>query len=238
MRGNLEKKKLGILGGMGPEATVLFYKKIVDNTSVNSDNEHLDILIYSHASIPDRTECILCGREEYLWDIIAEDIKMMEAAGCEYFAIPCNTCHYFAEKLAALTRGKFINMIEETARYAAERGCKKVGVMATDGTVQGGMYKQALERYGIKVQYPSAERQKDVMALIYDQIKRGEKGDKHQFMKIVGELKVEGCDAVVLACTELSVFNVNYGLNTEFYIDALNVAAKVCIEKCGGTYCG
>ena len=150
----MEKKKLGILGGMGSEATVLFYKKIIDNTSVNNDREHLDILIYNHASIPDRTECILCGKQDYLWDIIAKDIRGMEQLGCEYFAIPCNTCHYFADRLQELTNGKFINMIEETARYASERGRKKVGVMATDGTVKGGMYKKALEKYGIEVVYP------------------------------------------------------------------------------------
>ena len=80
----MEKKKLGILGGMGSEATVLFYKKIIDNTSVNNDREHLDILIYNHASIPDRTECILCGKQDYLWDIIANDIRGMEQLGCEY----------------------------------------------------------------------------------------------------------------------------------------------------------
>ena len=162
---NMEKKKLGILGGMGSEATVLFYKKIIDNTSVNNDREHLDILIYNHASIPDRTECILCGKQDYLWDIIANDIRGMEQLGCEYFAIPCNTCHYFADRLQKLTNGKFINMIEETARYAAERGRKKVGIMATDGTVQGGMYKKAMEARGIEVVYPSKERQEDVMSL-------------------------------------------------------------------------
>ena len=233
----MEKKKLGILGGMGSEATVLFYKKIIDNTSVNNDREHLDILIYNHASIPDRTECILCGKQDYLWDIIAKDIRGMEQLGCEYFAIPCNTCNYFADRLQELTNGKFINMIEETARYASERGRKKVGVMATDGTVKGGMYKKALEKYGIEVVYPSEERQKDVMSLIYEQIKRGEKGDRHQFMNVVHELRGQGCDAVILACTELSVLNVNYSLNPDFYIDAMNVVAKACIEKCGGVYC-
>ena len=233
----MEKKKLGILGGMGSEATVLFYKKIIDNTSVNNDREHLDILIYNHASIPDRTECILCGKQDYLWDIIANDIRGMEQLGCEYFAIPCNTCHYFADRLQELTNGKFINMIEETARYAAVRGRKKVGVMATDGTVQGGMYKKAMEAQGIEVVYPSRERQEDVMSLIYEQIKRGEKGDRHQFMNVVHELRAQGCDAVILACTELSVLNVNYSLNPDFYIDAMNVVAKACIEKCGGVYC-
>ncbi len=128
-------------------------------------------------------------------------------------------------------------MIEETARYASERGRKKVGVMATDGTVKGGMYKKALEKYGIEVVYPSEERQKDVMSLIYEQIKRGEKGDRHQFMNVVHELRGQGCDAVILACTELSVLNVNYSLNPDFYIDAMNVVAKACIERCGGVYC-
>ena len=148
-----------------------------------------------------------------------------------------NTCHYFADRLQELTNGKFINMIEETAHYASERGRKKVGVMATDGTVKGGMYKKALEKYGIEVVYPSEERQKDVMSLIYEQIKRGEKGDRHQFMNVVHELRGQGCDAVILACTELSVLNVNYSLNPDFYIDAMNVVAKACIEKCGGVYC-
>ena len=128
-------------------------------------------------------------------------------------------------------------MIEETARYAAERGRKKVGIMATDGTVQGGMYKKAMEARGIEVVYPSKERQEDVMSLIYEQIKRGEKGDRHQFMNVVHELRAQGCDAVILACTELSVLNVNYSLNPDFYIDAMNVVAKACIEKCGGVYC-
>ena len=90
---------------------------------------------------------------------------------------------------------------------------------------------------GIEVVYPSEERQKDVMSLIYEQIKRGEKGDRHQFMNVVHELRAQGCDAVILACTELSVLNVNYSLNPDFYIDAMNVVAKACIEKCGGVYC-
>ena len=68
---HMEKKKLGILGGMGSEATVLFYKKIIDNTSVNNDREHLDILVYNHASIPDRTECILCGKQDCICAVLA-----------------------------------------------------------------------------------------------------------------------------------------------------------------------
>lgn len=233
----MEKKILGILGGMGPEATQVFYKKIIDCTQVDSDREHLDIFIYSHASIPDRTACILCGEEDRLWEIIKEDIQKLKFLGCEYLAIPCNTCHYFGEKLDILMDGKFINMIGETVAYINSQGLKKVGIMATDGTVQGDLYRKALEQYGIEAVYPSAEKQKDVMSLIYDQIKRGEKGDKHQFMGVVQELKEKGCQSVILACTELSVFNINYNLSSHYYVDALDVLTRVCIERCGGRYC-
>lgn len=231
------KKMLGILGGMGPEATEVFYKKIIDKTQVNNDRDHLNIMIFSHATIPDRTECLLCGKEEELWDIIQADVAMLKSVGCEYLAIPCNTCHYFADRLQKEMNGHFINMIEETAKYAKERHLKKVGILATDGTVQNNMYKKAMQKYEIETVYPSEKYQKDVMSLIYDQIKRGEKGDKHQFIGIVKELREKGCEAVILACTELSVFNINYGLNGDYYIDALDVATKACIEKCGGVYC-
>lgn len=233
----MENKILGILGGMGPEATQVFYKKIIDNTQVNSDREHIDIVIYSHASMPDRTECILCGEADYLWNIISEDIDKLKVMGSDYLAIPCNTCHYFAEKLSDKMNGKFINMIQETAKFATERNIKKAGILATDGTVKSNFYREAFQKNGIETLYPSDTMQREVMSLIYDQIKTGQKGDKHQFMRIVQELREAGCDAVVLGCTELSVFNMNYDLDSHYYIDALDVLAKECIIRCGGNYC-
>ena len=161
---------------------------------------------------------------------------MLKLAGCEYFAVPCNTCHFFADRFNELTDGRFINMIEETAAYAASRHVKKVGVMATDGTVQNDMYGKALRAHGIEAVYPDAEGQKKVMSIIYDEIKAGEKGDRHKFMEAAEPLRTAGCEAIILACTELSVFNVNYGLNPDYYIDALNVLTRACIEKCGARY--
>ena len=93
-----DKHTLGILGGMGPEATSVLYKRITDRTVVSCDQEHINILIYSHAALPDRTGCILCGEGEKLWEQLAADVRMLRSAGCEYLAVPCNTCHYFAER--------------------------------------------------------------------------------------------------------------------------------------------
>ncbi len=229
-----ERKKLGILGGMGPEATELFYKKITEGTVVSNDRDHLDIMIYSHASIPDRTEYIISGRADELWAVLESDVETLKHCGCDFLAIPCNTCHFFAKKFDHLMDGHFINMIEETAAYVAKRNFKKVGIMATDGTVKNDIYGKAFENHGITAIYPDEADQKKVMSIIYDEIKAGEKGDKHKFMDVAKSLRDKGCEAIVLACTELSVFNNNYDLNSDFYIDALDVVAKACIEKCGG----
>ncbi len=228
------RRKLGILGGMGPEASVLFYKKITDNTEVERDQDHIDILLYSHASAPDRTKMISSGKSEELWKILKADATMLKSAGCDYLAIPCNTSHYFASRFDELMDGKFINMIEETADYAKKHNFKRVGILATDGTVTSDIYGKALRSKGIEAIYPSLRSQKKIMTIIYNQIKRGEKGDRHIFMDVIQDLRSMSCEAAVLACTELSVFNVNHSLNQEYYIDALNVLSSVCIEKCGG----
>ena len=231
-----EKKKHAILGGMGPEATEVFYKRIIESTNVSNDREHLDMFIYNHASMPDRTEYILGGREEELWSVIKDDIDKLKVIGGEYLAIPCNTCHYFADRIEKETDGKFINMIKVTAAKVKQKGFKCAGIMATDGTVKSDMYGKALRELDVDVIYPSPERQKDVMSLIYDQIKQGEKGDKKQFLSVVKELRERGCDAIVLACTELSVLYDNHDFNGDFYVDALDELTKACIDKCGGEY--
>ncbi len=231
-----ERKKLAILGGMGPEATEMFYKKIIESTRVSNDREHLDILIYNHASMPDRTEYILGGKEDELWNIIEGDIEMLKKMGGEYLAIPCNTCHYFQDKIDDSMHGHFINMIKVTAERIVNKGYKKAGIIATDGTVKADMYGKTLRDLGIEVVYPSEERQKDVMDIIYNQVKQGEKGDKKQFLSVVKELRDKGCDVIVLACTELSVLYQNHDFNGDFYVDAMDELTKACIDKCGGEY--
>lgn len=229
------RKKLGILGGMGSEATEVFFKRIIDQTKVENDREHLDMLIYNHASLPDRTEYILSGRQDALWQILKKDIDMLRQMGCEYIAIPCNTCHYFAPQIEEATAHGFVNMIMETAKYAKQMGHHKVGIMGTNGTLQSDLYGRALRQLGLQAVYPSAPLQEKVMQIIYDQIKKGDKGSLSDFEAVVDEFRAAGCDAVCLACTELSVFKENYVLTDTFFIDALDVLARSAIVACGGT---
>ncbi len=92
--------KLGVLGGMGPLATQLLYKMIIENTEASCDQEHIDMIILSHAKIPDRTAAIKSGNTKEVFHALLDDIIMLGKNGCTAIAIPCNTSHYFLSRIA------------------------------------------------------------------------------------------------------------------------------------------
>ena len=226
---------LGIIGGMGPEATQVMYKAMIDLTDAKRDQDHIDMLIYSHASMPDRTEAIRSGDTGRIKALLAEDARLLRRAGADVLAIPCNTSHNFIEDIEDGVDIPVVNMIEETAEYIHTQrpDVKRVGILATDGTVEAGLYHRALEKRGIEPFVPDEKNQKIVMDLIYGQIKAGQKGSREDFAAVDYFLKKNGCDAAVLACTELSVFRTNHELDS-YYVDALEVLCRRCITLCGG----
>ena len=232
-------KKLGILGGMGPLATQLLYRMIIENTVASKDQEHIDMIILNHSTIPDRTEAIKSGNVEKILGILTDDAKFLEKGGCTSIAIPCNTSHYFYDKIQSKVNIPIINMIHAAIESVKEKksDIKRVGILATDGTVYSDIYRKECEKFGIEAIYPDAENQKRVMDIIYNQIKKGEKGNLEDFEKIDEYLKKSGCEGAVLACTELSCFKENHNLS-EFYTDALESLCKKSIIMCDGTLKG
>ncbi len=227
--------KLGVIGGMGPLATQLLYKRIIENTDANCDQDHMDMIILSHASIPDRTAAIKSGETKKVFDILLKDAKMLENNGVQAIAIPCNTSHYFYTELQDKINIPIINMVKKTCENIKKKnpGVKKVGLLATDGTVYTGIYAKECENLGIECLNPREDIQKIVMDIIYNQIKMGKPGNMEDFKIIDEYLKEEGCEAGILACTELSCFAENHGL-CDYYTDALNVLCEVSIIMCGG----
>ena len=169
---------LGVLGGMGPQATNTFYQRIIDRTQAESDQEHLRVLIWSDAKIPDRTAGILGtpDQAEAVYQHLLADAKLLERAGCTVLAIPCNTSHYFADRLQGELHIPLIHMIRETVSAIRAMGKTTVGILATDGTVRTGIYQQALEAAGLTPVTLPAQLQRVVMSIIYDEIKKGETG--------------------------------------------------------------
>lgn len=225
---------LGVLGGMGPQATNTFYQRIIDRTQAETDQEHLRVLIWSDAKIPDRTAGILAGPEaaEQVYQALLAGAKLLEGAGCTVLAIPCNTSHYFADRLQGDIAIPLIHMPRETVAVLAADGKKRVGILATDGTVQTGIYQRECAARGIEAVAPPADVQKLVMSIIYDEIKRGEKGSREKFAAIDRWLRASGCDAAILGCTELSVYRTYHGL-PDYYLDAMEILAERCITACG-----
>ena len=225
---------LGVLGGMGPQATNTFYQRIIDRTQAETDQDHLRVLIWSDAKIPDRTAGILGGREEAVFQHLLADAKLLERAGCTVLAIPCNTSHYFADRLQAQLSVPILNMIRETVQTIQAAGKQTVGILATDGTVQTGIYQRELKQAGLTPVLPPPALQKIVMSIIYDEIKRGETGSREKFGEIDAYLRASQCDCAILGCTELSVYRVLHGL-PPYYIDAMEVLAERAILRCGKT---
>lgn len=147
-------------------------------------------------------------------------------------AIPCNTSHYFADRLQGELHIPLIHMIRETVSTIRAMGKTTVGILATDGTVRTGIYQQALGgRRPHPVTLP-AQLQRVVMSIIYDEIKKGETGSREKFGEIDAYLRQAGCDCAILGCTELSVYRSLHSL-PPYYIDAMEILAEQAILRCG-----
>ena len=149
--------KLGVIGGMGPLATVSFYERVVLNTLAKCDNEHIDMVVLSHASMPDRTKCIIENKGGEFLEVIKKDFKILEDIGVEAVAIPCNTSHYFFDEFKKFTGLRIINMIEETILEVKKRGIEKIAVFGTLGTLNSKVYEKYANQHGILVREVSPE---------------------------------------------------------------------------------
>ena len=228
----MREARLGILGGMGPQATQDFYQRILDRTDAARDQDHLPTLIWSDTAIPDRTAAILGGDAEGCYRRLLEGARLLENGGCTVLAIPCNTSHYFADRLQGDIGIPLIHMPRETVAVLAAQGRKTVGILGTDGTIQTGVYQKECDARGIRLLAPPEDVQRLVMSIIYDEIKRGETGSREKFAVIDRWLRAAGCDGAILACTELSVYRTYHGL-PDYYLDAMDVLAERSITACG-----
>ncbi|MBR5308391.1 MAG: amino acid racemase [Clostridia bacterium] len=223
---------LGILGGLGPMATVYFYEMIISHTKAERDQDHIDIVINSRATTPDRTAYIMGKSSDNPLRIMVEDSKRLKEYGVTLLAIPCNTAHYFYDMLTDAIDIPFLNIMEETASYLDSKGIKKAGVLATEGTVSSRTYHRYLESHGIECVVPDEENQKIVTDIIYGDIKTGKRVDMEKFMRAAQSLFDKGAEKIILGCTELSLIKKNEGLDARF-VDSLEVLAKRAIEACG-----
>lgn len=230
-------KTLGVIGGMGPEATAYYYSEVVKHTQATRDQEHIDTIILSHASIPDRTYSIITGDDQLEVSMLQKDAKTLEQLGVSNIAVPCNTSHYFYDRVQEVVQIPIIHMIRECVNHAihSHKQVKRIGILGTNGTIQSGIYHRECDKVGIEAVAPSTERQQDIMSLIYDDIKYGLPPDVVKFTRAYDEMIRMHCDVVILACTELSVFKRDHNLS-QSVIDAMDVLVYESIVRSGAVY--
>ncbi|HLR10418.1 MAG TPA: amino acid racemase [Sporosarcina sp.] len=227
----MEKKTLGIIGGVGPLATMFIGEMIVRKTVAEKDQDHIHTIITNNSSIPDRTAFILGESDEDPVPVIVSDAHRLEAAGAEVLIMPCNTAHSFYEEIQRQTTLPLLHMIDETAQFVKQKGAKRVGILGTNGTIATGIYQAACEKQGMEAILPDEATQKLVMSLIYDDIKAGKRADAEKWSRIRQAMEEANCDEVILGCTELSIVRQELALTD--CVDSLLVLAEVAIETCG-----
>lgn len=230
----MNKKTLGIIGGVGPLATMLLGEVIVRRTTAKTDQEHMHFIIDNDTRIPDRTAYILDHAKPNPLPFLVEDAKKLKHVGADVICIPCNTAHYFYDELSEQTDVPIIHMIRETAGKAKSLHARKVGILGTTGTLSTNLYQDALRDIGLEPIVPNDQIQRLVMEIIYDYVKAGRSVTRAVWQRVEDEMFAQGCDHIILGCTELSVVNRELLLEKDLrYVDALVVLADRTIEVCG-----
>lgn len=199
----MEKKVIGILGGMGPLATADLFRKMVEHTRAGRDQDHPHILVDCNTNIPDRTAALLHGGTDPVPELTAA-ARNLERGGAQVIAMPCNTAHGFYDAVQAAVAVPVLHMIRLTAQALTERGVGAAGLLATDGTIQTGIYQRSFQDTGVTLLTPEAEDQQAVMDLIYRGVKAGRRDfDASAARRTMENLLERGAQTLILGCTEL-----------------------------------
>ncbi|MBM3312269.1 MAG: aspartate/glutamate racemase family protein, partial [Candidatus Aminicenantes bacterium] len=201
-------KTIGILGGMGPEATLYFLNLIVKNTAAAKDQDHIPILVWNDPTIPPRTEAILGSGPSPLPKLLA-GVKTLERGGASLIVIPCITAHYYAPQVKLRARVPFVDLIDESAAWAVKAvpGLASAALLASSGTVRSGLFHQAFKRHKVEILSPDEADQKLVMEAIFGSrgVKAGTTGGapRRTILSIARKLVRRGAQAVIAGCTEV-----------------------------------
>jgi aspartate racemase len=231
------EKVIGVLGGMGPEATLSFYEKVIANTPARRDQDHLRVVIDANPKVPDRTAALLHDGDSPVPMMVA-GLEALALAGADFVVIPCVTAHGFLEDLRHRAVLPLVSMLEVMADHVRGQhpGVKSVGLLATTGTVESGAFAEALGRGGIDVLLPGNEDQQAVMAAIYA-IKGSPSAEQRQaargaLLAVAERLVSAGAQAIVLGCTELPLV-VGRGDLAVPVLDSVLILARAAITLAG-----
>ena len=199
------QKVVGVLGGLGPEATLDFYAKVLSLTPATHDQDHLHLIIDSNPQVPNRNEAV-AGTGPSPGPMLAAMAAGLERAGADFLVMICNAAHAFQGEVEAAVSIPFVSIIEETCDAALREvpGLKRVGVLGSSGCLDAGLYQNAFAERGVEVLVPK-DADRDLFMKVLYRVKAGDKGaEVRDAMRALAEsLFGRGAQAVVAGCTEV-----------------------------------
>ncbi len=201
-----EQKIAGVLGGLGPDATVDFMAKVLAATDAGCDQDHIHMLIDHKPTVPNRHDAI-AGNTPSVGPELAAMAQGLESAGADFLVMVCNTAHAYAADIEAAVNIPFVSIVDVTVEALASHSVKHVGVMAAEGCIRANLYQDALAAAGYEAVLWSDSELEEFMALVY-RIKAGERDDDigAGINRLATSLAFNGADILIAGCTEIPLF--------------------------------
>jgi aspartate racemase len=218
---------IGILGGMGPAATIDLQQKILAATSAQCDQDHAPTLVWNVPQMPDRLAAIRGEGPSPLPQLI-HAARILEQAGANVIAMPCNTAHYWADDLAAALTIPLLHIADAVLDDLPE-STRRIALLSTPATVQAGFYQRRFDSRGIETLLPSATEAGQLMAAI-GAVKAGRMDEaRAPFLAVASALRAHGADTLLLACTELPLISPGTAIEAQC-VDPTAALARACIR--------
>jgi aspartate racemase len=229
----MAEKIVGVIGGMGPEATIDLMSRVIKGTPAQDDFDHIRMIVDNNPKVPSRIKALIEGTGESPGPCMAEMGRRLQNYGADFLVIPCNTAHHYYQKTAEAVSVPVLNMVELTVdRVCADQcGLKKAGVLASTAVLNIELYHGYFSKRGVETIFPEPNTQADLMSLIR-KVKAGQQDKEvvNHFKQAAQNLKDQGAQCLIIACTELSVL-ANELQNSLPVYDASQVLAAEIICK-------
>lgn len=226
-------RTIGVIGGMGPQATVDLYSKIIEETGAERDQDNLDVVIVGDPRVPDRTEAIFGSGEDPV-PVMLSSARRCILAGADFLVMPCNTAHHYYGALSGAVDVPIVHMIREVAAFVRRNHPRvsRVGLMATSGTLRTELYQRVLDEVGVRVMVPDDDRQEGVTRGIYG-IKGGDLETARGIFRDVADALIDaGADGIIAGCTEIPLALETTG--SAPLIDPTRVLARAAVQVATG----
>ncbi|WP_116474369.1 cysteate racemase [Zobellella maritima] len=233
----MSEKTVGVIGGMGPEATVDLMRRVIAATPAKDDADHIHMLVDNNPKVPSRIKALIEGTGESPGPFMADMARGLERAGVDFLVIPCNTAHMYYPDVVAAVDIPVVNILDVTVQQVkrCQPGIRKVGMLASTAVENIRLYHDKFDDEGIETLFPSPDHQANVMSLI-----KRVKAKTHdaeilaRYNEAAEDMKAMGAECIILACTELSVISDKLTIDLPIYDASQLLAEEIVFRVKGG----